>query len=186
MAENEGGSVATAEQARERIAYLRERNRCVSCTKQDAFTLIGKPRCAECAEKHAEMMRLYRQRKRIEVNQRKKEQYKERSEAGKCVKCGRKIDREGKKTCSWCAVKQREVDGKRVMNKDRGRNGMCWTCNKEPHEPGEKLCKACHEKMSMVAIENQKYINREEHIWRKSEHERVLEIMARSSRQTGK
>lgn len=178
--------MSTPQQQKERREYLIARNRCIFCARQDAYTLIGKRLCADCAQKQKEYNIEWREKNKERLRERKREVYKERSESGKCVKCGRKLDREGRKTCSRCANLQRKVDEKKVVNKNRGSNGLCWTCNKVPHEPGEKLCKACHDKMTQVAIENQKYINRGKHRWRKFDHANVLETLAKYSLQAEK
>ena len=159
--------MATPQQARERREYLKARNRCTCCTKQDAYTLIGKFLCAECSEKRRESTRLYAERHKDRIKQRDRSLYAKREQQGKCVNCGRKMDREGRKTCSICAKKQKKVNDRKVINKNRGHNGLCWTCNKVPHEPGEKLCKACHEKMAKAIAKAREHINRENHHWRK-------------------
>ena len=40
--------------AKQRIDALKAMKRCVCCGKQDAYTLVGRWRCAECSEKNAQ------------------------------------------------------------------------------------------------------------------------------------
>lgn len=161
--------MSTRESRMARREYLKSRHRCVKCTKQDAWTLIGKWCCAECAEKNKEESQKYRSVHRDIYIASRKNRYERLKAEGRCPKCGRENDRNDRVTCSWCAARQRRVDQrlKPVKNIDRGHNGLCWLCNEAPCDHGSKMCRVCHAKMAQVAIQNQVYINRGAHPWRK-------------------
>jgi hypothetical protein len=77
-------------QKRERYQTMKLLHKCVVCGKQDAFTMIGKARCSECAEKHSALGR-----KSYKINHDKRiirqhEYVANRIANHICVMCGKK------------------------------------------------------------------------------------------------
>lgn len=118
---------------------------CVECGQEDAFTIIGKTYCAECAEK-----RNNRKRKYLSKNEHyakweseyKKKQYYDRKESGICVRCGKRKTN-GHVQCDICRASQRRM-WDRKYKKPRGGDGVCYSCNKEKPIEGKKLCEHCY------------------------------------------
>ena len=134
-----------------------EAHECTQCGKQDARTLEGRTRCAECAEKHNESTR-----KRREENGREKDvnryrwRRKEYIENRCCHKCGTQdyLTMRGKALCISCSRKdkarqeKRKQDGSRSvyekqMRLNRKEIGVCSKCGKSEPEPGRKYCTNC-------------------------------------------
>ena len=119
---------------------------CTMCGKEDAYTMIGKARCAECAERNNES-----HRKSQRHREWFRDRYRERKENGLCVDCGKPAleghvrcayhsGRRNKSTKEWLKRKQ-EKEG---VNFPRGGNGFCYRCNKEKALPGLKVCRSCY------------------------------------------
>lgn len=88
-----------------RAEYLHSNERCERCGKQDAFTLIGKPRCADCVERDKKRQQKYNKAHADEINKKMKNRYQRLKDEGICVACGKKKAREGRIHCKACAVK---------------------------------------------------------------------------------
>lgn len=124
-------------------AWMRQRQVCVRCQTQDAFTLAGKCLCADCAEKESQ-----RSRDKAARTARKTAKDNERKAAGLCVQCGKTLDRDGI-YCRRCVfIKNRNQRRKRIedgINWPRGDNGYCYQCNKELRLPGRGVCQKCYD-----------------------------------------
>lgn len=118
---------------------------CTMCGKEDAFTMIGRSRCAECAERQNQNHRKNRNREWF------LSRYSERKAKGLCVDCGKPAmeghvrcayhyDRVSRSTKKWLKHKL-ESDG---VNSPRGGNGFCYRCNKQKALPGMKVCQSCY------------------------------------------
>ena len=71
---------------------MKKLQRCIQCGEQDAFTLAGRARCAECAEKARIYNRERAAKHQEEINARNRRYAEDRKAAGLCVKCGRPSD----------------------------------------------------------------------------------------------
>lgn len=157
---------------RERRAYLKNLGRCTECRGQDAYTLNGRSRCAECNARHNERQKQERERRTPEQcereRQRKKDWRRKRLNAGLCVRCGRKVDRKGS-LCTRCLVRingyAREHYREHHIGPRRGDEGVCFVCLKPEVVPGLKVCTACHEQLR-VAAEKGRQNQNQNHPWR--------------------
>lgn len=78
-----------ARQARETRAYCKAHHYCVKCHGQDAYTLIGRSYCAECAEHHRTYSRKhYAARGGAKERAHDRAMRIERLQAGMCTVCG--------------------------------------------------------------------------------------------------
>lgn len=122
---------------------LKARHLCVTCKKQDAYTLGGRANCYECAEKK----RLSEQRRRQdpELLRKKSEQEHERRQQllaqGICTSCARRKVRPGTTKCETCHARQRARHVPKPYDEQ-----MCWTCRKQPHIEGHKMCQRCYDR----------------------------------------
>ena len=118
---------------------------CVMCGKEDAFTMVGRSRCSECAERN-------NQNKRKNYNREwHRARYDDRKANGLCVDCGKPAleghvrcayhcEQRSKSTKAWLKRAQEEAG----VNDPRGGNGYCYRCNKEKQLPGMKVCQKCY------------------------------------------
>lgn len=154
---------------------LRENHLCVDCSKQDAFTLGGRPKCAACAEKDAKRHKIWR----ID----NPEKYKESLAAirsryisqHRCTVCGRALPFDYMyRTCQWCREHKRQQKDERTWRQNpdrikRGTPGMCYFCVKRPVMEGKKICRKCYEERLPIMLANVKKAQEKNanHIWRK-------------------
>lgn len=125
---------------------------CVTCGKQDAYTLGGRARCYECNKKQNEYIKAH-----PEYSQKRKEKdkakYLERKQQGLCVVCGKKAEK-GRVRCAKHLYANRFAQKPKELNRIFASNyGICMTCLKAPSIQGHKLCESCYAK-SLVSIEN--------------------------------
>lgn len=140
MTEKEYTAAYKAAKYRER----KDAGLCVSCGKQDAYTLAGRSQCAECAERS-------RRNWHRCGNDRRRDRYYLRKANGLCVDCGKPAI-EGHVRCKYHAEKVRwnnKLYGRRRqdekgVNFPRGENGLCYRCNKRENLPGMKICHSCY------------------------------------------
>lgn len=147
----------------ERSKYLKERKRwlhehklCIDCKSQDAFTLVGKMRCAECTEK----ARIRRSKKKIPK--------KDYVEMGLCACCGNTKNNE-KNVCDKCHQRFFDMSRKARAHHGEGRktdhdrnpqmprsewvkNGFCYLCG-EKKQYGIKVCEDCRKRLIKQRIE---------------------------------
>lgn len=156
---------------------LKRNHLCTICKKQDAFTLAGRSLCQDCAEKTRLAKKAEREAEPEKIKARKKAYREKYIAEHKCVRCGRQLREDYPlKTCKTCLVKQSNRWKKYIIKtkgfdeylrrSTRGKNGLCCKCNKKPIEI-EAMCKECYEKTIIVAKENLKAIDMENHIWRR-------------------
>ena len=146
MTEKEYAAAYKAAKYRER----KDASLCVSCGKQDAYTLIGRSQCAECAEKSN------RNRRRREKSCRR-DKYYARKANGLCVDCG-KPAAEGRVRCEYHAERARQNNKRwghrkqeeKGVNFPRGGSGFCYRCNKRDSLPGMKVCPSCYSWLAEV------------------------------------
>lgn len=124
---------------------------CTKCGKQDAYTLSGRARCYECAEKEraCSKIRYSCDNKRTRILAKAKENREKRRDSGLCTRCGKRPSEPGKSYCSVCHAEQRN-HAKAKRNSVRGENGTCWMCNKNDAIPEKRVCKDCYEKILVV------------------------------------
>ena len=145
-----------SEYLKDRKKWLHEHKLCIDCKTKDAFTLVGKMRCAECAEK----ARIRRSGREIPRNQ--------LIEMGLCFRCGNP-NNNGQKVCDNCYehfVKMsreahkfhgegRNTDHDRNPKMPRSewaKNGFCYICG-EKAQDGLKVCESCHQRLIKQRIE---------------------------------
>lgn len=142
------------EQKKANYEYLKNHQRCVACGKQDAFTLNGYIRCADCSDKHKEKNKIYNKQNREEISIKKKELYQlnkqYRIENHLCVTCGKELEIGSQyKTCERCRyINRKRKENERINNgtypNERGEYGICYKCNKEKALEGKRLCQDCY------------------------------------------
>lgn len=145
--------------------YLKRVHRCRDCGRIDAYTLVGKTRCAVCVQKSTERKRVLRDK---EMEKEKQREIREKRKAEhKCVYCGKGLA-EGYKyaTCQKCRSKQAEYQRHYRANKfnsnfPRGANDICYQCNKKTVILGKKLCQECYNK-KMEIVDKMNQINKKE------------------------
>lgn len=137
--------------ARENSQWKKERHLCVRCGKQDAYTLVGRTLCYECAEKQREYYHKCPRDKLNNRNLRERERYHKNIELGVCPKCLKQKEDDGYVHCSACRAKIRKSDTKYRQKKgvlprclldgiDR-----CAICGREEVVDGHKVCSRCLE-----------------------------------------
>lgn len=158
---------------------LKEHHICRNCKKTDAFTLLGRTYCADCAEK----LRLAKEKARQDPVKKEKmlqatKDWRERHEENhRCTRCGRYLfDGYNYKTCAECRLEtKRSLQARRVakygVKNERGKNGICWQCNKNPCIEGKKLCQSCYDKKLSYCRKNLGIDN--SNVERKEDNERV-------------
>lgn len=135
------------EQAHSRCLYLKGRQRCVVCAKQDAYTLAGRALCADCNDRNKGRWAAWWEKNRDRERDKQKDRYRSMAEAGLCVKCGRERDRAGV-YCRRCAARKAERSRNRYAAEQASYvYGQCRRCRK-PAVPGKAYCQACLEQMS--------------------------------------
>lgn len=145
--------------------YLKAIHRCRDCKKIDAYTLMGRTRCADCVAKETERKRISRNKDKEAEKQKKIRE--KRKEEHRCVYCGTKLNEEYRyATCNKCRNKQTEYQRtykakKFNSNFPRGANSICFQCNKKPVIEGKKLCQECYEKKIEI-VNKMNEINKKE------------------------
>lgn len=151
------------EQEKKNREYLKRVNRCISCQKQDSYTIGGRSYCFDCVTKRREINARYRESHREQIKLKEAELRNNRKRLGLCVRCGLEIKKgDDSVYCDRCkGIKRKEK--KRYSNKGvnypRGANGFCWRCNKKPAIDGKKLCEDCYSKQLMY-LEKAMEVNR--------------------------
>ena len=124
---------------------------CVSCGKQDAYTLNGKTRCYECSEKRKQSRKLHPEWSKKNNDRVKKIRY-ERMVQGLCIDCGKPAEK-GKLRCLKHLYKDKGYHKHKELNHYTAAYiGVCMRCLREPAKAGHKLCEACYGK-SLASLE---------------------------------
>ena len=142
----------------QRRAWLREHHFCTECKTQDAYTLAGRARCANCCARSQG----YRpsDAEREQAKARAKALRTARRDAGLCTNCGRGLFPDGHVSCPTCRARwRRKSERKRreqgiVPRSEWTELGLCWSCGKAAAE-GEtkwggtklKMCPDCYARL---------------------------------------
>ena len=135
---------------------------CITCKKQDAYTLNGRYKCFECQEKQREHERVRRiQHPEIKKSewQKLKAKQNRRRENHQCYLCGRSLGNDPHKACAKCRAYRNAATKKWKQNhkegytphEQRGKFGTCYICLK-PSMPEKKLCETCYRKACENAV----------------------------------
>ena len=142
------------EYMRETRKWRMERGCCAECGAQDAFTLVGKYRCAECDEKHNGY-----KRDRAADNEKLKRRREYRRENRLCTQCGKALSAKYQYLmCDSCRARDREKQEARrrekgILSRFLYRElGLCMKCG-APRMDGLKawggdeiqLCERCYD-----------------------------------------
>lgn len=159
---------------RESYAFWKSQSRCVACHKQDAFTLAGRVRCAECTVKSREAKIAHRERNRDRLLEKSRNWYSRMKAERRCTNCGRPV--EGKySTCAGCRAWQRAVYAERAAKRKVPKSiaadcGICGVCNKRPAAEGKRTCPECYERNMKNLEKANAAIERDKHPWRRMTH----------------
>jgi len=173
---------AKSEYDRESYIFWKSLQRCVRCHKQDAYTLAGRARCAECVEINRAEKAAFREKNHERLLGGNKDWYYRMKAEHRCVLCARPLDDDRHTTCAGCRAKRRrkhaEKRGGQGANYPRGDNGICWLCNKRPAVRDGGQCEIC----AAISKKNLEKANavrdKENHPWRKLDHAAVVERRA--------
>lgn len=162
-------------EAQEAYAFWKGRNRCVSCHKQDAYTLNGRAYCYECAERARAYNQAFRDRggEAARAERRKREMATAR-ENHVCTRCGKPLPKNSKyvmcdKHRAYFRVSKRaEMEKKRGVNQGDAQNrpsyGLCFFCG-HPVKAGfstygvrYKVCDDCYNRCAK-ALERAQEVN---------------------------
>lgn len=148
---------------------------CRDCGKEDAYTMIGRTYCFDCAEK--QRLAKAKARKDPEKRQKMLDQHKamtDRYESEhRCKTCGKKLSENYKyKNCERCRAKYRRALKKSREKiygtpNERGQNNICWQCNKNIVMKGKKICAECYSWKIPVCLANLEK-SRENNPWKGS------------------
>ena len=118
---------------------------CLDCRRQDGYTLGGHNYCYECNAKRNEKARAYREEKRAEINEKRREAYARKKEDRKCEYCGRML---GLLDSGVLCYRCRAMRSNRLLTRYTRRRieGVCFQCCDRPTMVGKKLCAACYQK----------------------------------------
>lgn len=158
---------------REWTRQLKANHLCVDCKQQDAYTLNGRARCFECAEKYARECRERRAKAPDAYNEAQRELRARWRENGKCTNCGQeKPSWEHHRVCVACRVKMYRFKKEQRESRDdwfpRGTPGLCYFCL-HPVMEGKKVCQSCYD-ARMPGLEKAREAARagkSNHIWKK-------------------
>lgn len=136
-------------------------NRCGGCGRQDAFTMSGRARCADCAEVQRRASKKIREATSEELKRKKAEHYKTLKEEHRCVKCGKALSPAWDKViCQRCnaKAKQRYLSN-RVIRPGHEPHALfselhpdiCTRCRKRPRYQHHKLCEFCYQDQLAIA-----------------------------------
>ena len=153
-----------AEYMRENRIFWKGLNRCIMCHKQDAYTLAGRARCAECAAKAREYNNARSAEHREESRACDRDRYAARKAAGLCVKCGKPAG--GHSHCETCRAKDAARHRAKRGGDMRGVGGMCKICGHRPAMDGGKLCGSCYDMACANIAKGRKVQDRSQHPWR--------------------
>lgn len=128
-------SEAAKRQAENKI-YYQGRSRCKYCGRQDARTLIGKPQCFDCLEKHNARGRATYPKYAEKHRAKDKERWEQRKAEGICPACGQSSGPSGHVLCAACRAKKRARTYRKnhengmLSREEKAARGICVNCNK--------------------------------------------------------
>lgn len=133
---------------RENYEWLKDHHLCTICKSQDAYTLMGRARCYECALKNRERKKKWYHDNFEKQSNYMKERYNNYKREGICTRCHKRQAQKGYTMCNVCKGKSKkhyyENKVKSYAREDAVANGMCHTCLKEKVKPGYKVCEKCY------------------------------------------
>lgn len=160
-----------------RYAVRKKAGLCVTCGKEDAYTIAGRSRCADCAE-HYRLLRKRWREAHLERDRATNARAKRKKiEAGCCTLCGKKLIEADKETgylnCPAC--RRKEAGRKREQRRKAGavprqefyRQDHCPYCGGEL-APGKKMCQAC---IDRFCRDHLKLVKDEQGHWRRPRDE---------------
>lgn len=157
---------------------LHDAGLCVTCKREDAYTMAGHWHCYECSQKEA--ARAAEKRKKEGFNAKRRHRQRalenERRENGLCFRCGKALTDMRYKTCERCRTKIAEYNRLKnnSANYPRGANGICWRCNKNPIMEGHKVCATCYAALETSIEHARSLCDRTNHYWKADEEARRL------------
>lgn len=122
----------------ERAEYFAKNQRCKRCGAKDAYTIVGRSLCYECAEKN----RKYSKKHYEKYGNGMKARYDRLKAEGICCDCGKRKAEPNRTRCAQCLVKNNR-SAKKTQGKSQRITGYCWLCNKRPTTQGTGLCEVC-------------------------------------------
>lgn len=128
-------SEAARRQAENR-SYYQARQRCKYCGRQDARTLIGKPQCFDCLEKHNAWGRAAYPKYAEKHRAKDKERREQRKAEGICPACGQPAGPSGHVYCAACRAKKRASTYRKnhengmLSREEKAARGICVNCDK--------------------------------------------------------
>lgn len=160
-------SKTNTDSVRERRKYLKSVNRCTVCGGQDAFTLNGKSRCAECVQKATSYAYKHRHESTDaqEIARKASEKYRNsHREQGLCTECSR-MAMAGR---TLCGIHRRNtlIRIRRYKGIPKYILGTCRHCGAECKD-GYKYCEKCLPAKQAQAANLRKFISPENQWWRK-------------------
>ena len=172
---------AKREYDRKSYAFWKAHGLCTACHGQDAYTLAGRSRCAECAEKNRIQKAAYRERNFDRLSDTNDDWYYRMKAEGRCVKCGREVeDPANYTTCAMCRAKQRAEDAERRLASGKipkaiaSDCGVCGICNRRPAMEGRKTCPECYAQNTRNLAKANAAKEGADHPWRRMAHAEVV------------
>lgn len=143
---------------------------CVTCGKQDAYTILGRCRCYECTEKQKKAVNdKYKNdyEYRTKVRSINKEWTDQHKADGVCIYCGKRDAKEDHVYCESCLAKKRYMfHANKPYKLERSQTGLCYRCQKDVPMQGKKVCEKCYaylfENMKKARLKQ----DNSKHIWK--------------------
>lgn len=172
---------AKSEYDHQSYVFWRSQQRCIRCHKQDAFTLSGRSRCAECVEVNRQQKSSYREKHQSRLQDERKSWYYRMKAEGRCVKCGREVeDPANYTTCARCRARVRASDAERRLASGKipkaiaADCGICGICNRRPAMEGRKTCPECYAQNMRNLAKANAAKEGADHPWRRMAHAEVV------------
>lgn len=161
---------------------------CTICGKEDAYTMIGRSLCAECAERNNEQHKKRRGEGAEWVEREKlqhREKYNMRKRKHLCVMCGN-VMRENYSffRCEHCRQYgrywYRKKSPEKIGHSEAHNFNLCVWCIKRPAAHG-KLCEVCYPKSlkNIAKAQEAARLVIDKHPWQAAETARVQEVRRR-------
>lgn len=166
---------------RESYVFWKAQRRCVRCHMQDAYTLAGRSRCAECAALNRREKARYREKNREKLRGKNAAWYDAKKSAACCVRCGKPLADDGHTVCAMCRGKVRAYDTERRIQAGRyGKNdpAVCGVCNRRPPMAGKLVCPACYAQNLRNLEKANAAKDNIRHPWRRMAHAEAAEKRA--------
>lgn len=139
--------------------FYKEHGICVRCHHEKSIK--GKTLCPECADKVSDenRKRYSANKEKVKENNRKQHKalYERRKIDGVCVRCGKRLPKDGMFSCTQCLIKQAKYKAEAFERKGGIHRwlaidlGLCSVCCKEPKMKEKKVCKQCYDHICEAA-----------------------------------